>query len=204
VGDSGRERERERERERCDASRDELSLFTEEDLLEKLSMDPEANRLRDQKCGFGLFVSRARTLRLAHTHTHIHVYHQYLDVLLLLVFQAKNKLESGFVLIFCTPLHLAYTHTRTHIYTITHMYIYIISTWMHRYSLHRSVSHTHTHTHTHTHVLIERNPFPREGFLFTMFPDQEPSGRRLPSKHLVQILRGGSSSSGFLIREMVN
>ena len=51
--------------------------------------------------------------------------------------------------------------------------------------------------------LIETNPSPRWWFLSTttMFPDQEPRGRRLPSKHLVQILRGGSSSSGFVIRE---
>jgi len=42
---------------------------------------------------------------------------------------------------------------------------------------------------------------PPGGFLFTMFPDQEPGGRGPPSKHLVQILRKGSSSSGFLIRE---
>jgi len=34
-----------------------------------------------------------------------------------------------------------------------------------------------------------------------MFPDQEPGGRGPPSKHLVQILRGVSSSCGFLIRE---
>jgi len=37
-------------------------------------------------------------------------------------------------------------------------------------------------------------------FQFTMFPHQEPGGRGPPSKHLVQMLRGGSSSSGFLIR----
>ena len=49
--------------------------------------------------------------------------------------------------------------------------------------------------------LIERTPPSWGGFLLTMFPDQEPEGRRAPSKHLVQILRGGSSSSGFLIRE---
>ena len=41
--------------------------------------------------------------------------------------------------------------------------------------------------------LIERDPPPRGGFLFTMFPDQEPGGRGHPSKHLVQILRGVSS-----------
>jgi len=45
--------------------------------------------------------------------------------------------------------------------------------------------------------LIERKP-PRG---FTMFPDQEPGGRGPPSKNLYQVLRGGSSSSGFLIRE---
>ena len=41
--------------------------------------------------------------------------------------------------------------------------------------------------------LIERNPPPGEGFLFTMFPDQEPGGRGPPSKYLYQVLRGGSS-----------
>jgi len=54
---------------------------------------------------------------------------------------------------------------------------------------------------TFIHTLIERNPHPQGGFLFTMFPDQEPGGRGLPSKHLVQFFRGGSSSSGFLLRE---
>jgi len=33
-----------------------------------------------------------------------------------------------------------------------------------------------------------------------MFTNQEPGGRGPPSKHLVQIFRGGSSPSGFLIR----
>jgi len=53
--------------------------------------------------------------------------------------------------------------------------------------------------------LIERKPPPRrEGFLFTMFPHQEPWVRGppnsfLPSKHLVQILRGGSSYSRFFL-----
>ena len=52
-----------------------------------------------------------------------------------------------------------------------------------------------------THVDRRENPPPRGVFLFTMFPNQDPRGRRPPSKHLVQILRGGSSSSRFLIRE---
>jgi len=43
--------------------------------------------------------------------------------------------------------------------------------------------------------LIERNP-PRGGFLFTMFPDQEPCVRGPPSKNLVQILRGGPLTHG--------
>jgi len=50
-------------------------------------------------------------------------------------------------------------------------------------------------------TLIERTSPPRGGFLSTMFPHQAPGGRGPPSKHLVQILRRGSFSSGFLIRE---
>jgi len=50
-------------------------------------------------------------------------------------------------------------------------------------------------------ILIERNPPLRGGFLFTMFPHQEPCVRGPPSKHLVQILRGGSSYTRFLMRE---
>ena len=42
---------------------------------------------------------------------------------------------------------------------------------------------------------------PRGGFLLTMFPDQEPCVRGPPSKNLVQILRGGSSYTRFLMRE---
>ena len=45
------------------------------------------------------------------------------------------------------------------------------------------------------------NPPHRGGFLFTMFPHQEPWVRGSPSKNLVQILRGGSSYSRFLMRE---
>ena len=67
---------------------------------------------------------------------------------------------------------------------------------------------------------FDRKPPPRGGFLFTMFPNQEAGGRGPPSKHMVQILRGGTPleahgtnsyivqilregfcSFGFLIRE---
>ena len=54
---------------------------------------------------------------------------------------------------------------------------------------------------TQTHTLIEKNPLPLGDFLFNMFPNQEPGRGGPPSKHLVQILQGGSSSSGSLIRE---
>jgi len=51
--------------------------------------------------------------------------------------------------------------------------------------------------------LIERNPLPGGGFLFTMFPHQEPWVRPPPSKNLYQVLQGGSSysRSRFLMRE---
>ena len=49
--------------------------------------------------------------------------------------------------------------------------------------------------------LIQRNPPPGGGFLFTMFPDQEPCVRGPPSEDLYQVLRGGSSYTRFLIRE---
>ena len=42
---------------------------------------------------------------------------------------------------------------------------------------------------------------PPGGFLFTMFPHQESCVRGPPSKNLVQILRGGSSYTRFLMRE---
>ena len=49
--------------------------------------------------------------------------------------------------------------------------------------------------------LIERNPPPRGVFHFLCSLIKNPGGRGPSSKHLVQILRGGSSSFGFLIRE---
>jgi len=47
--------------------------------------------------------------------------------------------------------------------------------------------------------MIAGNPLPRGGLLFGRFPNQEPGGGGSPSKHLVQLLRGGFSSSGFLV-----
>jgi len=51
------------------------------------------------------------------------------------------------------------------------------------------------------HVDRKNPPRPRGGFLFTMFPHQEPWMREPPSKNLYQVLRGGSSYSRFLMRE---
>jgi len=45
------------------------------------------------------------------------------------------------------------------------------------------------------------SPPPQGGFVFTMFPHQEPCVRGPPSKNLVQILPGGSSYLRPLIRE---
>jgi len=50
-------------------------------------------------------------------------------------------------------------------------------------------------------ILIQRNSPPRGGFLFTMFPHEEPCVRGPPSKDLYQVLRGGSSYSRFVMRE---
>jgi len=49
-------------------------------------------------------------------------------------------------------------------------------------------------------ILIECNP-PRGGFLFTMFPRQEPCVGGTPSKDLYQDLLGGFSYTRFLMRE---
>jgi len=48
---------------------------------------------------------------------------------------------------------------------------------------------------------VQKNPPPRGGFLFTMFPYQEPCARGPPSKDLYQVLRRGSSYTWFLMRE---
>jgi len=53
-------------------------------------------------------------------------------------------------------------------------------------------------------MLIDRNPPPREVFLFAMFPHKELCDRGPPSKNLYQVRRGGSSYSRFLMREHSN
>jgi len=50
-------------------------------------------------------------------------------------------------------------------------------------------------------ILIERTPPPPGGFPIYYVPYQEPCVRGPPSKHLVQILRGGSCCTRFLMRE---
>jgi len=52
-----------------------------------------------------------------------------------------------------------------------------------------------------TRHIDRKNPPPRGGFLFTMFPHQEPCVRGPPSKDPYQVLRGGSSYTRFLMRE---
>jgi len=66
------------------------------------------------------------------------------------------------------------------IHTDTHSHICILCTSL--YSVYT--------TYRHPVTLIERNPPPRGGFLFTMFPHQEPWVRGPPSKDLYQVLRG--------------
>jgi len=48
---------------------------------------------------------------------------------------------------------------------------------------------------------IDRRNLPPRGLLFGRFPDQEHKGKGPPSKHMVKILRRGSSFSRFLVRE---
>ena len=70
-------------------------------------------------------------------------------------------------------------------------------------SLQDSLQHplAHTRMQTRSNTLIAATPPSGGGLLFCRFPNQETGGRGSPSKHLVKILRGGSSSSGFLIKE---
>jgi len=103
----------------------------------------------------------------------------------------------------------------THTTGVTHYYEYSISPLIYYrgvltcsigFTYYMSIGNVLTYTTGVTYyyeycILIAGNPPSRGGFLFTMFPNQEPDGRGAPSKHLVQILRGGSSSSGCLIRE---
>jgi len=86
-----------------------------------------------------------------------------------------------------TYMHiLKHTHTPTYLYI--HMYIYMNTT------------DTHIHQHPriiHIRTQIDRkNPPPRGGSLFAMFPHQEPCVRGPPSKDLYQVLRGGPLAHG--------
>ena len=75
-------------------------------------------------------------------------------------------------------------------------------TWSHASSkrLSRTIAAHHTVTLIECKTLLSTLP-PQGGFLFTMFPHQEPWVRGPPSKHLVQIFRGRSSYSQILMRE---
>jgi len=83
------------------------------------------------------------------------------------------------------------------------MFVY---TYTYKY-IHTLVLLRNTHIYVCVHVclyvykLIDRTPPPREGFLFSMFPDQEPCERGPLSKNLVQILPGRSSYTRFLMRD---
>ena len=59
-------------------------------------------------------------------------------------------------------------------YTHIHTYNSILCVW--------SVCYSSPYTHIHTYNLIERNPSSRGGFLFNMFPDQEPCVRDFTTK----------------------
>jgi len=52
--------------------------------------------------------------------------------------------------------------------------------------------------------LSKKTPPPRGGFLFTMFPNQEPGGRGSPSKHLVHFFRGSPLPLGSWLGNIVN
>jgi len=107
------------------------------------------------------------------------------------VFIWRNMMASFQWCVLCGHDMIQHVHTHTHTHARTHAH-----------------THTYTHAHTHTHMiqhvspccikLIERTPPPRGGFLFTMFPDQEPGGRGPPLKNHPQ---NWSSSSRFLSRE---
>jgi len=82
--------------------------------------------------------------------------------------------------------------------TCIHVYLYIKQV----HSCHPKVSCIQATSHPCT--LIAGNPPPRGDFLYTMFPNQEPEGRGPPSKNSYQVLRGGSSFSGFVLGNLVN
>ena len=130
-----------------------------------------------------------------------------------------------------------YIYMHIYIYIYVYIYIYIsysTQTERHRLTPHRKINRIYftvwryvyvdvfhsvkisnesrraspwLHTITQWHTLIERNPSPRGGFLFTMFPHQEPVPssktmcKKTPLEEPCTILRGGSSYTRFLMRE---
>ena len=86
-------------------------------------------------------------------------------------------------------------------------YIYVsciygnVYIYTHVYKIHIHVCFQDTYTCMTYIYRSKEPPPPRGGFLFTMFPHQEPCIRGPPSKNLSQILRGGSSYTRLLMRE---
>ena len=122
-----------------------------------------------------------------HTQTHVHKHTQSLWH----TEGVANQNNTG-AYTMCTHSH-THTHTQSHALSLTHR-------WS---SKPEQTQCLHTvHINTHTYTLIERNPPSRGGFLFAMFPDHELCVRGPPSKDLYQVLRGGSSYTRFLMREL--
>ena len=102
-----------------------------------------------------------------------------------------------------------YTCTCTHIYRSMYTYIYIsihMKLERHLEPIAKQLDKHATHHIIYTHIRIyliwsKETPLPRGGFLFTIFSHQEPWVRGPPSKNLYQVLRRGSSYSGFLMRD---
>jgi len=138
-------------------------------------------------------------------HIYTHVY-TYIHSIRLPIYTSSRQLPL------LKQPYICITHTFLYVYAFyTHMYVCAI--YIHMYTpvlTHTYMQSIYTYTCNlyvqsicaiYIHLLIERTPPPRGVFLFTLSPDQEPGGRGPSSKHLVQILRRGSSSFGFLIRE---
>jgi len=83
-------------------------------------------------------------------------------------------------------IHLIYTWHAGFVYDFPNS-CSNVRVWVAQYIIHSNMD------------LIQRNNTPRGGFLFTMFPHQEPCVRGPPSKDLYQVLRGGSSHTRFLM-----
>jgi len=68
----------------------------------------------------------------------------------------------------------------------------------------RTCSPSHYMTRLTRTIVIERNPPLWGGFLFTMFPHQEPCVRGPPSKDLYQVIEGGPLTHGSWCGNVVN